>query len=113
MSNQIGSSLDPDIAFLVARFAQLEQTLAAIGDRLGRLEQSVATLGQQAPELRDRMEEDMRRIESQVAEQSAALASSRTAVAQTDDLVERVVEALESLQSAVLDQPEAGAAGVN
>jgi len=113
LSNQIGSSLDPDIAFLVARFAQLEQTLAAIGDRLGRLEQSVATLGQQAPELRDRMEEDMRRIESQLAEQSAALASSRTPVAQTDDLVERVVEALESLQSAVLDQPEAGAAGVN
>jgi hypothetical protein len=34
-------------------------------------------------------------------------------MAQTDDLVERVVEALESLQSAVLEQSEEHAAATN
>jgi hypothetical protein len=34
------------------------------------------------------------------------LESARTAMSETDDLVERVVEALESLQSAVLDSGE-------
>ena len=113
MSNTIGSRLDPDMESFAARFAQLEQSLAAIADRLGSLEQNLATLGQQASESRDRMEADIRRIESQLAEHATTLASSRTAVAQTDDLVERVVEALESLQSTVIEQPEAGAAGVN
>jgi hypothetical protein len=35
--------------------------------------------------------------------QSAAIETARAGMARTDDLVERVVEALESLQNAVLD----------
>jgi ElaB/YqjD/DUF883 family membrane-anchored ribosome-binding protein len=113
LSNQIGSRPDPDLESFAARFAQLEQNLAAIADRLDSLEQNVVALGQQASESRDRVEADIRQIENQLAEHTATLESSRTAVAQTDDLVERVVEALESLQSTVLEQSEAGAAGVN
>ena len=113
MSDPIGSRLDPDLESLAARFAQLEQSLAAMADRLGRLEQIVGALGKQASESRDRVEADIRRIENQLVEHTATLEFSRTAVAQTDDLVERVVEALESLQSTVLEQSEAGAAGVN
>ncbi|MGA2274708.1 MAG: hypothetical protein ABSH00_14220 [Bryobacteraceae bacterium] len=110
MSDPIGSRLDPDLESLAARFAQLEQSLAAMADRLGRLEQIVGALGKQASESRDRVEADIRQIGNQLAQHAATLESSRTAVAQTDDLVERVVEALESLQSTVLEQPETGAA---
>ena len=98
---------------MAARFAQLEQGLAAIAGRLDKLEQNVAALAEQASESRVRVEADIRRIENQLDQHSATLAYSCTAVAQTDGLVERVVEALESLQSTVLEQPEARAVGVN
>jgi uncharacterized protein involved in exopolysaccharide biosynthesis len=113
LSNSIGSRPVPDLESFAARLAQLEQSLAAVADRLGRLEQNVAGLAAQASESRDRVEADIRRIESQMAERAAILASSRAAVAQTDNLMERVVEALASLQSTVLEPPGDGAAGVN
>jgi len=111
--DQIGSRPTPDVESFAARFAQLEQSLAAIADRLGRLEQNVVALDEQAAESRDRVESDIRRIENQLVAHASILESSRTAVAQTDDLVERVVEALESLQSTVLEQPQARPVGVN
>ena len=43
-------------------------------------------------------------IEQSLKVQSAAIESSRTAMSQTDDLVECVVEVLESLQTTVLDR---------
>jgi eukaryotic-like serine/threonine-protein kinase len=49
---------------------------------------------------------DLVDIESNLKVHEVAIESSRTAMAQTDDLVERVVEALESLQSAVMDRSE-------
>ena len=113
MSDPIGSRLDPDLESLATRFARLEQSLAAIADRLGRLEQNVGALGKQASESRDRVEADIGRIRNQLEEQAATLESSRTAAVQTDDLVERVVEAFESLQSRVLEPPEDQAADVN
>jgi len=113
LSDQSGSRPDTELESFAARFAQIEQSLVAIADRLGRLEQSVAAVVEQVSESRDRMEADTERIERRLAEYAATLASSRTAVAQTDDLVERVVEALESLQSTVLEQPQARSVGVN
>ena len=79
LSNQIGSRPDPDLESFAARFAQLEQNLAAIADRLDSLEQNVVALGQQASESRDRVEADIRQIENQLAEHTATLESSRTA----------------------------------
>ena len=46
---------------------------------------------------------DLLDIEESIKVQATILESARTGMSQTDDLVERVVEALESLQSAVLD----------
>ena len=46
----------------------------------------------------------MRDFESSLKTQVRSIDSARTAMAQTDDLLERVVEALESLQSTVLEQ---------
>ena len=113
MNNQTGSRSDSEIESFAARFAQLEQGLAAVMDRLGKLEQNVAALGGQAAQSRERVEMDLRRMDGQLKVYAATLESSRAAVAQTDNLVERVVEALESLQSTVFEQPSAGALGVN
>jgi hypothetical protein len=53
---------------------------------------------------------DVRNFERALKAQSAAIESARTAMGQTDDLVERVVEALDSLQSMFMTSPEERAA---
>jgi hypothetical protein len=45
-------------------------------------------------------------VEQAVASQAEALEKTRIGVAQTDDLVERVVEALDSLQRIILERSE-------
>jgi len=52
-------------------------------------------------------------MENQLKELTAAIECSRAAGAQTDNLVERVVEALESLQSRVSERTANGTVGVN
>ena len=59
--------------------------------------------------LRELVHKTVPDIEESIKVQATILESARTAMSQTDDLVERVVEALESLQSAVLDSNEAPA----
>jgi len=113
VSSEIGSGPDPGLEPLVARVAQLEQHLAALSERLGKLEEHVAVLGEQASQSQHRAETEIRRIDNDLRTLGAAVESSRKAVAQTDDLVERVVEALESLQSAAPEPREPGTAGVN
>jgi hypothetical protein len=109
---------------LTGRLTQCEQSIAAVNDRLGTMEQllhmTVDRVGQlqQAVELasqdtvvlRDTVTRDVGMFETALKAQAAATESVRTAMAQTDDLVERVVEALESLQSAVLDHSDERAA---
>ena len=51
---------------------------------------------------------DLVDIEHNRKAQCASIESARTAMSQTDDLVERVVEALESLQTAMQDADEGG-----
>ncbi|MGB9456213.1 MAG: hypothetical protein WCB12_09230 [Bryobacteraceae bacterium] len=111
MSNQIASRPGPDLELLATRFAQIEESLGAIADRLGRLEQTA--LGEQASVWRNRADADSRRMENQLKELTAAIESSSAAAAQTDNLVERVVEALESLQSRVSERAANGTVGVN
>jgi uncharacterized coiled-coil protein SlyX len=108
---------------IAARFAQLdriEQELGAVAGRLSRLEQKVAALGEpvaktsaDAEARLARMEAELLRTGKQLEEYAAALESSRAAGAQTDDLVERVVEAIESLQATALDPSGSSAAGAN
>jgi hypothetical protein len=71
-----------------------------------QLERTVEAMRRHASGLEYRVAADLVDIEQSLKVQSAAIESSRTAMSQTDDLVERVVEALESLQTTVLDQDE-------
>ena len=84
--------MDRGFEVLNARMVQMERTVEEMRRHVSQFEHSVAA--------------DLVDIEQSIKVQSAAIESSRTAMSQTDDLVERVVEALESLQTTVLEQDE-------
>ena len=75
-----------------ARVHAVERKVEEMRQYLSRFERDIAA--------------DLVDIENGLKVHEAAIESSRTAMSQTDDLVERVVEALESLQSTVMDQSE-------
>jgi len=89
------------------RVAFLEQNPATPSEPLAaQVETGLESLREQLSELHNHVAADMHEFEVNLKAQSSAIDSARTAMAQTDDLVERVVEALESLQSTVLEQSE-------
>jgi hypothetical protein len=93
-SDAIVARVDKGLEGLEARIAQMERTLEELRGHTTQFEHNMAA--------------DLVDLEQGLKVQSAAIESARTAMSQTDDLVERVVEALESLQMAVMDQGEAG-----
>jgi hypothetical protein len=93
------------------RIAALEESGG--GERALRMEHAIESLTQQLAQLHENVAEDLREFEVTLKTQSSAVESARTAMAQTDDLVERVVEALESLQSTVLEQSDERAMAFN
>ncbi len=88
------------------RMARLEHARAVDEERTRRMEASLETFERAANVLRESVTEDLKNYDKTLKAQAASLESARTAMAQTDDLVERVVEALESLQSTVLETAE-------
>ena len=74
--------------------------------RVSRLESTVEELRTTTSHFEHNIAADLVDLEQSLKVQSSAIESARTAMSQTDDLVERVVEALESLQMAVMDQGE-------
>jgi eukaryotic-like serine/threonine-protein kinase len=97
----------------VERIANTELLLHAAAERVSRIEQTTESVRQQAAEFAETAALQLHAIEQTVRSQADALESARTALAQTDDLVERVVEALDSLQSIVLERSEDHASGVS
>jgi hypothetical protein len=75
-----------------------------IADRIKRIEQTVDTVRRHVAALHESMAEDLMDFEAALASQNTAIQSTRTAVSQTDDLVERVVEALDALQASTQQQ---------
>ena len=93
--------------------ARLGREFEAAGERVGRLEQALDAAHKNTATLHESVSEDFLAFEKGLKSQAAAIESARTAMAQTDDLVERVVEALELLQSAVLEPREDPAVAIN
>jgi len=92
---------------LSERIAFLEQNSGTPSEpRAAQVETGLESLREQVAELHNHIAADMHEFELNLKAQSGAIDSARTAMAQTDDLVERVVEALESLQSTVIEQSE-------
>jgi hypothetical protein len=86
------------------RIARAEQSLGAVTGRIGGVEGEMDAIRRDTASLRESVCDDFAAFDKSLKSQGAAIESARTAIAQTDDLVERVVEALESLQTAVLDR---------
>jgi hypothetical protein len=81
------------------RVARLDLVVSSAVERLQKLEENLDAFDTDAAALRDSVTRDIRNFERALKAQSTAIESARTAMGQTDDLVERVVEALDSLQS--------------
>jgi methyl-accepting chemotaxis protein len=75
---------------------------------MAQIERTVEEMRRHASQFEHNIAADLVDIEQSLNEQSASIESTRTATSQTDDLVERVVEALESLQTAIQDADEGG-----
>ncbi len=89
-----------------SRLAGVEQAVKAAAERLERLEDAVQTLGRENARQREDCARDWGSVDTTLKSQSIAIESARTAIAQTEDLVERVVEALESLQATILEHDQ-------
>jgi hypothetical protein len=79
---------------------------AEFEQRLKKIEQSVDGVRRHVNTLHESVAEDFKTFEENLASSNSAIQSTKTAMSQTDDLVERVVEALEVLQSSNLPGSE-------
>ena len=95
------------------KLAGVEAAVKTAGTHIERLSATIETALHEVASLRTAMNEDVMEFERGLKAQAATIESARTAMAQTDDLVERVVEALESLQSVVLEHSDDHALAVN
>jgi hypothetical protein len=91
--------MDRAFELLNDKVARIDLAVGNAVERLLKLEQQLDEFDTDAAALRDSVTRDVRNFERALKAQSAAIESARTAMGQTDDLVERVVEALDSLQS--------------
>ena len=94
------------IAAVNSHLAHIEVLQQATAERADRLEHAIETARQETTARQDALYAELNGVDRSVKAQSAAIESLRTAMSQTDDLVERVVEALESLQAVVLEHSE-------
>jgi F0F1-type ATP synthase membrane subunit b/b' len=83
---------------------EIQQNVAALAERMSHIEEGLDGARKRTAELHDLVAQDMQSLEKTLQGQSVSIESARTAMAQTDDLVERVVDALESLESLVLEK---------
>jgi eukaryotic-like serine/threonine-protein kinase len=94
-----GSRVERALEMLNDRIARLDLIVGTAVERLQKLEENLDAFDTDAAALRDSVTRDVRNFERVLTQHSSAIESARTAMGQTDDLVERVVEALDSLQS--------------
>jgi eukaryotic-like serine/threonine-protein kinase len=87
------------LEMLSDKIARIDLVLGTAVERIQKLDESLDAFDTDAAALRDSVTRDIRNFERALKQHSTAIESARTAMGQTDDLVERVVEALDSLQS--------------
>jgi hypothetical protein len=99
MDDRTANRLEKVVDALSDRVARLDLVLSSVVERLQKLEENLDAFDTDAADLRDSVTRDVRNFERALKAQSTAIESARTAMGQTDDLVERVVDALDALQS--------------
>jgi hypothetical protein len=84
------------------------EAATAISDRVAGLEQALESMKRRAWEFEHSVAADLVDIEEGLRVQRATVEAVKAQTAQTDDVVERLVKALEALQRAVVDHDEPG-----
>ena len=84
----------------------LSKELNAVRGELGNFDGQFAAVAQRAEEATAAARNQIEGLRTAVEAQAAAIESVQSATVRTDDLVERVVETLESLQGIVFEQSE-------
>jgi len=120
-SERLVTRVQQTVDIMTERIEHLETRIGAVeaqmttklDERAAQVDENIAAVRKQISELHDLVAEDLTNFEKHLQVQAAAMESARTAMAQTDDLVERVVEALESLQTTVLEHSEDRSFAVN
>ena len=95
------------------RIGRLDLLYQSAAERISRLEQTSENARRQAAEAADTSSVRLHAIEQTIGAHADALEAARRAISQSDDLVERVVEALDSLQSIVFEKSEERSSTVN
>jgi serine/threonine protein kinase len=93
------SRVEKALQILSDKIARIDMVVGTAVERIQKLEENLEAWDIDGAALRDSVTRDIRNFERALKQQSTAIESARTAMGQTDDLVERVVEALDSLQS--------------
>jgi hypothetical protein len=104
--NRTGGGLDDGAGGTI--LARVDRGFEVLNARIAQIERTVEEMRRHASQFEHNMAADLVDIEETLKGQIASIESARTAMSQTDDLVERVVEALESLQTTMLDPDEGG-----
>jgi hypothetical protein len=105
-ASRTGPRLDDVAAETI--LARVDRGFEALNARMAQIEQTVEEMRRHSSQFEHNIAADLVDIEQSLKGQGASIESARTAMSQTDDLVERVVEALESLQTAMQDADESG-----
>jgi chromosome segregation ATPase len=96
-------SVSKSMSTVQEQMLSLETKLAAAHESAQHAEQAAHEIGQSA-ELQATLFGEIHAVGVTVKSHAAAIESIRASMARTDDFMERVVEALESLQTMVLEQ---------
>jgi eukaryotic-like serine/threonine-protein kinase len=107
------SGIEQRLAEPQERIGRAELLLEATAERVARAEHNADLIRKHTTEFAEGAAVQLHALQQTVGSQAEALEAARRAMAQTDDLVERVVEALDSLQSIVLQRSEEGITAVN
>jgi|SRR5579883_818964 len=102
--------MDRAFELLNDKVARIDLAVGNAVERMLKMEQQLDEFDTDAAALRDSVTRDVRNFERALKAQAGVIESTRTAMGQTDDLVERVVEALDSLQSMFMTNAEERAA---
>ena len=89
--------------------AHVNRAFQTVSESVGALERTVEGIQQHSHQFEQTVVNGLVEMENSMKANAAAVDGVRATMTQTDDLVERVVEALESLQNAVLDAVQPGA----
>jgi hypothetical protein len=91
---------------IVANIEQVQQNVETVDDRVNHVKEGLDVLGDGANVVQQHVGTRMREFEQALKSQRAEIASAVAGQAQTDDVVEGVVKAMELLHTIVVDRAE-------